>query len=181
MLVRRTEKGLTELRSRERTLGLRERSVLFLADGRKTLSQLAPALVSNGGADVLRALVDGGYLEVAPGPAAPPPPAVIGAPAPASPQLVARPQPPAAHSVDTFEGKRSLATTRMFLFDLCERMFVRRSPQLAAQFRDGLREARDRETMLQVSRRMLEEIEAAAGADRADAISERIAMLLPAE
>jgi hypothetical protein len=39
-------------------------------------------------------------------------------------------------SADNFEGKRSLATTRMFLFDIVERMFVRKMPELANHLRD---------------------------------------------
>lgn len=82
---------------------------------------------------------------------------------------------------DSFEGKRSLATVRMFLFDISERMFTRKAPDLAVQFREALRNAKDRDSMLAVSREMLEEVERVAGADRADSISERLAMLLPAE
>jgi hypothetical protein len=97
--------------------------------------------------------------------------------APIAPTSPAAPPP----SADAFEGKRSLATTRMFLFDICERMFVRRDPALATRFRDALREARDRESMLAASREMIVEIERIAGHERADSISERIAMLLPPE
>ena len=103
-------------------------------------------------------------------------PATLAPPAPV-PESAA----PAPVAADKFEGKRSLATTRMFLFDLCERMFVRRDPASAARFRDALRDARDREAMLAVSRTMIEEIEKVAGFERADSISERIAMLLPPE
>jgi hypothetical protein len=71
--------------------------------------------------------------------------------------------PPAQAAADQFEGKRSLATTRMFLFDICERMFFRRDPALAEVFRDALRSARDREGMLAASRLMLTEIEIIAG------------------
>jgi len=67
----------------------------------------------------------------------------------------------------------------MFLFDLCERLFARRHPEWAQTFRDALREARDRESMLAVSRRILAAVEEVAGAERADTLSERIAMLLP--
>ena len=84
-------------------------------------------------------------------------------------------------SADQFEGKRSLATTRMFLFDLCERMFACRNPDMAERCREALRNAKDRETMLAASREMIEEIEKVAGHGRADSISERIAMLLPAD
>ena len=82
---------------------------------------------------------------------------------------------------DPFEGKRSLATTRMFLFDICERMFARRDPAMADRFREALRQARDREGMLAAGRDMIAEIERVAGPERADSISERVAMLLPPE
>jgi hypothetical protein len=69
----------------------------------------------------------------------------------------------------------------MFLFDLSERMFARRAPSLADEFRQALRDAKDRDSMLEVSRNMISEIERVAGHERADSISERIAMLLPVE
>jgi len=68
----------------------------------------------------------------------------------------------------------------MFLFDLCERMFVRRDPVLAEQFREMLRESRDRDGMLAVAGAMLDEIAKSAGAERAESIRERIDKLLPA-
>jgi len=86
-----------------------------------------------------------------------------------------------APSADTFDGKRSLATTRMFLFDICERMFVRRDPKFAGLMRDALREARDRNAMLTIAALMLTEIEKAAGAERAESLRERIDKLLPLE
>jgi hypothetical protein len=51
----------------------------------------------------------------------------------------------------------------------------------AERFRQALREAKDRDSMLAVSREMLAEVEALAGTERADLISQRIAMLLPPE
>lgn len=82
---------------------------------------------------------------------------------------------------DPFEGKRSLATARMFLFDLIERLLARRDPPLSRQLRADLRQARDRDTMLNVARDFLRHVEANAGAARADDISARLAMLLPDE
>ena len=69
----------------------------------------------------------------------------------------------------------------MFLFDICERMFVRKAPALANQFRDQLREARDRESMVAVARGIIVQVEEIAGSERADGLSERIAMMLPPE
>ena len=169
MLLQKTEKARVELRPGQRTLGQRERSLLLLADGNKSLRDFQQ-LFDGEGEKLVLALVRDGYL-VADGQAAPRPPAAL------TPIDVPAPPP----SGDSFEGKRSLATTRMFLFDICERMFARRDPPRAEQFREALRNARDRETMLAASRQMIGEIERVAGHERADSISERIAMLLPPE
>lgn len=69
----------------------------------------------------------------------------------------------------------------MFLFDISERMFVRKSPKLAQNYRDQLREARDRESMMAIARDMIVNVEEIAGSERADGLRERIAMMLPPE
>ncbi|WP_298926347.1 hypothetical protein [uncultured Ramlibacter sp.] len=193
MLLQRTEKARGELQPGVRTLGLRERSMLLLTDGRKSLLDLKP-MFGGEGEQMLLKLVQQGYLEpVKPGfnpgstgtfalrtvafqAITPQAAAIASAPAPSP-----LPAPVASAAADAFEGKRSMATTRMFLFDICERMFARRNPALAEQFREALRNAKDRESMLGAARAMISEIERAAGPERADSISERIAMLLPAE
>ncbi|MBB1602226.1 hypothetical protein [Variovorax sp. UMC13] len=161
MFPTKTDKARDELHGGRRTLSQRERALLLMADGRRTLSDFS-SLFSNRdeAAQAIEALVQRGYLQA---PEAPP---------------VAVPLPP-ANAADTFDGKRSLATTRMFLFDICERMFVRRDPALAQQIRDALREARDRESMLEIAALMLAEVEKSAGAERADSLRERIDRLLP--
>lgn len=162
MLLQKTEKARTELRPGMRTLGQRERTLLLLADGNKSLLDLR-GLFDGEGEQIALNLVRDGYLSFRGG--------AVKVDAPA----------PAPVAADNFEGKRSLATTRMFLFDLCERMFARRDPAKAERFREALRNAKDRESMLHASREMIAEIELVAGADRADSVSERIAMLLPPE
>lgn len=164
MYLHKTEKAQAEFRSGARSLGQRERAVLLLADGNRSFSDLR-SLYEGDGDSIVRGLMQNGFLVPTPGLAAAHKPV----------------EPARAVSADNFEGKRSLATTRMFLFDLCERMFARRDPAKANQFREALRNAKDRETMLAASREMIEEIERVAGAERADSISERIAMLLPSE
>lgn len=163
-MLNKTDKGRAELQPGQRTLGQRERAVLLVADGRKATASLQ-ALFGGLGADIVRDLLARGYIvdETPPAPPAPPPPEPV----------------VAKGSVDAFSGPRSLASARMFLFDLSERMFAPRDKALALHFRDALREARDAPTMLAVSREMLVAIERMAGADRADAISERLAKLLP--
>jgi hypothetical protein len=81
--------------------------------------------------------------------------------------------------VDHFNDQRFLATTRMFLFDICERMFVRRNPEQADAFREALQNAFDRASMLAVAQSIIPEIEKIAGQERAQSISERLTMLLP--
>ena len=195
MKLQKTDKARAELQPGSRTLGQRERSLLLLADGHKTAYQVGAHLGESGERLVLQLVRDGYLSPVAP-PAAPRVvrPVVLSvvprpAPAPPSPAPSSAPFAPAVAeepvlrqvSADAFDGKRSLATTRMFLFDICERMFARRSPALAESFREALRNARDRESMLEVGREMMVEVENVAGAERADSIRERISMLLPVE
>jgi len=132
-----------------------------MADGRKSAYEVG-ALLGGDGERLVLQLVEDGYLAYA-------------VPAASAAEL------PRQGAADAFDGRRSLATTRMFLFDLCERMFARRAPALAESFREDLRLARDRASMLAVSQLILQEIETAAGAERAESIRERIAMLLPEE
>lgn len=205
MLLLRTEKAREELKPGVRTLPQKERSLLLLADGRKSLADLR-GLFDGEAEQIAQRLLEAGYLAL-PKVAAPAPEAARAAPH----KVVAAPvhtrvprsetleppvsEPPASSlqpdagddsrmvpsGADTFEGKRSLATTRMFLFDMGERMFARRAPGRAAHFREALRQARDRDSMLAVARDMLAEIEELAGHERADSLAERIAMLLPPE
>lgn len=166
MLLQKTDKARAELQPGARTLSLRERSLLLMADGRKSAQDMR-AVFGDGVDPMVQQLVDSGFLM-----------AVQPAPPPVSVRPV---NTGTAQAADAFEGKRSLATTRMFLFDICERMFARRDPALAERLREALRNAKDRDAMLAESRFMLEEIEKLAGFERADSIAERIAMLLPPE
>lgn len=207
MSLLRSEKARLELASKQRTLSVRERSVLFLADGIRTREELVWLL--QGDVDMLQRLMVAGYLlpaksagevlqpqlsgfSVAPGaseksstgwslpdiktapPAAP-------ADTPSSTASLDTSGKVPTSSSDTFEGKRSLATTRMFLFDIVERMFVRKKPELAVLLRDQLRGAKDRESMLAIAREIINHVEELAGPERADGLSERLAMLLPSE
>jgi hypothetical protein len=169
MYLNKTDQAVQELACRQRTLGLKERAVLLLADGRKTETELATLLQVD--KSLIARLVHSGHLErLQPRPRATP----VASPQPAAGE-------PALAAADPFEGRRSLATARMYLFDLTERMFARRDPVLADSLRNRLRTARDRASMLAVWHDMLAHVEAVAGAQRADGLSERLAMLLPDE
>ncbi|WP_431097448.1 hypothetical protein [Polaromonas aquatica] len=180
MQLHKTDRARAELKPGVRTLGQRERTLLLMADGSKSAQDFRPLFDGDGEAIALRLLRDG-FLEAHPGKTSAPASAPASKPTPAQLQNFPSPETTQAIQVsaDQFEGKRSLATTRMFLFDICERMFARRDPVMAERFREALRNAKDRDTMLAASREMIEEIEKIAGHERADSISERIAMLLP--
>lgn len=171
LLLQKTDKGRAELSPGVRTLSLRERSLLLMANGRQTVAAMG-TVCGNDTAELALRLLAQGYLEPVPVPA-PPTPAAL--------RSVAAPADDGARGSDRFEGRRSLATARMFLFDLCERLFARRDPALAERLREALRQARDRDTMLAAARALLDAVEQTAGFERADAISERLAMLLPPE
>ena len=187
MKLHKTDKAHAELKPGSRNLGQRERTLLLLSNGNNTLSDFRP-MFEGRGEQIIMQLLEDGYLETRDAPQ----PIKKIAPVPAvqsKPVMTPKPvlhddlkqTPTRVVSADLFEGKRSMATTRMFLFDICDRMFARRDPVLADQFREALRQAKDRESMLDAARHMIEEIEAVAGHERADSISERIAMLMPPE
>ena len=196
MQLHKTDRARAELKPGTRTLGQRERTLLLLADGSKSVVDFRPLFNGDGEQIALRLLREG-FLAAHPVDQlhAVPKPSQTFAHQPSQPLPVPQaavqqteqqrhfPSPETTQAIkvsaDQFEGKRSLATTRMFLFDICERMFARRNPAMAELFREALRNAKDRDTMLAVSRDMIEEIETIAGHERADSISERLAMLLP--
>lgn len=167
MLLQKTEKARLELSPGVRTLSLRERSLLLLADG-KPLSHLQ-AMYNGIGAQIVENLMRQGYLT---GPATTASAADAKAPDAPGPSIQ-RPEPG--------ESLRSLAGARMYLFDNCERLFARRDPVLAQHFREALRSAKDPSSMLAVGEAMLEEVELSAGAERAATLRERLSQLMPAQ
>ncbi len=205
MPLLKSDKAKLELASKLRALSVRERSALFLADGIRTRDELVSLL--QGDIGMLQKLMTDGYLvpseslgakasrmtDFAVSQTAPPPgfaqlsqpTPLTTAPAPLSGftglDAVSRNIAELTSSSDNFEGKRSLATTRMFLFDIVERMFVRKMPELANHYRDQLRGAKDRVSMLAIASDIIINIEEIAGPDRADGLSERLAMMLPSE
>ena len=163
MLLQKTEKARLELSPGVRTLSLRERSLLLLADG-KPLADLQ-AMYNGIGAQMVDQLLREGYLASL----AAPQPVEASAPAPETP-----PEPT--------EALRSLAGTRMYLFDLSERLFARRDPDLARNYHTALREARDRQSMLAVGEALMAEVAKVAkvaGDERAQSIRERLEQLQP--
>lgn len=178
MRLQKTEKAREELRGASRRLGRRERNLLIMADGQKTMQDMESILKDDARA-LAESLIREGYLtgiSLTPSEPSQRSAKTQSRQSAASAAPVAQPV-----NADAFDGKRSLATTRMYLFDMGERMFARRGPEQAQAFREALRHARDRESMLAVARDMMDVVEQMAGAERADSIRQRIAMLLPVE
>ena len=177
MNLKKTDKALMELASRQRTLNVKERALLLLADGVTPAQTLLAHVRST--EDVLTRLMSGGFL-------------VVSEPIEAERQSLPKQKPetdvsaegnanlPPPVAADRFDGQRSLATARMYLFDMTERLFARKAPELAEAIRNDLREARDVDAMLAVAHRLLHAVEETAGSERANAICERLTKLLPA-
>jgi hypothetical protein len=182
MLIK-TEKGRHELRPGNRSLGQRERAVLLLVDGNQPESVIAELFGGEGRTLIEQLLRDDFLQRSAPESTPSPTPTKITAPTsavaatPAATAAAASAQVP-IHG-DPFNGTPSLAAARMFLFDISERTFAPRNKALAQHYRDALREARDGAAMLAVGRQMLVDVEALAGPERADGISQRLSRLLP--
>ncbi|MFP8780860.1 hypothetical protein [Hydrogenophaga sp. RWCD_12] len=168
MLIK-TDKGRHELRPGNRSLGQRERALLLVADGQQSESRMAD-LFDGAGRQLIERLVAQGFLaRIA---------TAREAPAPIPPAAPTLPDTTTIHG-EQFAGTRSLATARMFLFDLSERLFAPRDKAMASRYREALREARSPEAMLAVGRALIADVETLAGSERADGISERLAKLLP--
>lgn len=171
MLLQKTAKALEELQPGRRSLPLRERSVLLMADGR-TEEQLQQVLGAQA-RELVQQLLDSGHLQRLAGNAIetspqPQPPAM----APAAARQPASPGPAAT---------LNLAGTRMYLFDLCERMFANRHEDKAQVLRHLLREARDLAALQAAALQLLQTVQEHAGNERADALRERLQHLLPQE
>lgn len=171
MLLQKTAKALEELQPGRRSLPLRERSVLLMADGR-TEEQLQQVLGAQAG-ELIEQLIASGHLQRLAGQAA------ESSPQPQAPSMApvaAKESPPPSPAATL-----NLAGTRMYLFDLCERMFANRHEDKAQVLRHLLREARDLAALQAAALQLLQTVQEHAGDERADALRERLRHLLPQE
>ena len=153
MYLYRTPKALLELAPGQRQLGLRERSVLLLAES--TPASKLHSMYHGQGQALVQQLLDDGYLQHH-----------------TSPVLCEQ------HPTGRPDNV-SLAGVRMHLFDLCERMFANRLHDTAAHLRHQLREARDVDSMLHASEQLLQAVHRYAGLERAQALRKQLALMLP--
>lgn len=146
MQPRKTDLARTALQAHRAPLDMRQRRLLILCDGQRSIADLTGLMGQEAPAMVIQ-LIQGGYLETgapaaaspsaAPAPAAPrPAAAVAAAPAPA-------PVPAPAAPV---ERRRSLVAARIYLLGILE---MQRNPMAAALFRE-LQQARAENDVVKV-------------------------------
>ncbi|PSD17313.1 hypothetical protein C7E14_06655 [Stenotrophomonas maltophilia] len=139
MQPRKTELARTALQAHRAPLDMRQRRLLILCDGQRSITDLTGLLGQDAPAMVIQ-LVQAGYLSTGTGTGAaarPPPPAATVAPQPAT---------PAAAAATAVERRRSLVAARIYVLGILE---MQRHPQAAALFRD-LQQARAESEVLQV-------------------------------
>lgn len=137
MQPRKTELARTALQAHRAPLDMRQRRLLILCDGQRSITDLTGLLGQDAPAMVIQ-LVQAGYLSTGTGAAAPsPPPAATVEPQPAT---------PAAAAATAVERRRSLVSARIYVLGILE---MQRHPQAAALFRD-LQQARAESEVLQV-------------------------------
>jgi len=137
MQPRKTELARTALQAHRAPLDMRQRRLLILCDGQRSITDLTGLLGQDAPAMVIQ-LVQAGYLSTGTGAVAlPPPPAATVEPQPAT---------PAAAAAIAVERRRSLVSARIYVLGILE---MQRHPQAAALFRD-LQQARAESEVLQV-------------------------------
>jgi hypothetical protein len=182
MILLKTAKALEELQPGSRQLPQRARSVLLMAGG-KRMDEIQSLLGADHAA-LAQDLVDQGYLQlIAASDAQTPTMAPSLAPARPAPATTAPAKttpvtPTPAKAAQAKTPSINMAGTRMYLFDMCERLFANRHHSLAQDLREQLRQARDLQALRGASLRLLSAVQEHAGEDRAQSLRERLAGLL---
>lgn len=138
MQPRKTDLARTALQAHRAPLDMRQRRLLILCDGQRSIAELTGLLGQEAPAMVIQ-LVQAGYLSTGPAAAAPSPPAV------AEPARAAPAQVTAAPAAPPVERRRSLVAARIYVLGILE---MQRHPQAAALFRD-LQQARAEDEVVQ--------------------------------
>jgi hypothetical protein len=93
-------------------------------------------------------------------------------------ELIAQGYLKAQEPATTSRPALNLPGTRMYLFDLCERLFAKRHEALAQSLRTRLREARDLPALRSAGLALLDAVQQHAGEERAATLREQLAGLL---
>lgn len=168
MQPRKTELARTALQAHRAPLDMRQRRLLILCDGQRSITDLTGLLGQDAPAMVIQ-LVQAGYLSTGTGAAAPPPP----------PAATVAPQPatPAAAVATAVERRRSLVAARIYVLGILE---MQRHPQAAALFRD-LQQARAESDVLQVLHSAMQMLPGLTSVGYCQRVRQRLLEALPLE
>ncbi|MBA0389579.1 hypothetical protein D7U91_17515 [Stenotrophomonas maltophilia] len=172
MQPRKTELARTALQAHRAPLDMRQRRLLILCDGQRSITDLTGLLGQDAAAMVIQ-LVQAGYLSTGTGtgaaaPPPPPPPAATVAPQPAT---------PAAAAATAVERRRSLVAARIYVLGILE---MQRHPQAAALFRD-LQQARAESEVLQVLHSAMQMLPGLTSEGYCQRVRQRLLEALPLE
>lgn len=160
MQPRKTELARTALQAHRAPLDMRQRRLLILCDGQRSITDLTVLLGQDAPAMVIQ-LVQAGYLSTGTGAAAPPPP----------------PATPAAAAATAGERRRSLVAARIYVLGILE---MQRHPQAAALFRD-LQQARAESDVLQVLQSAMQMLPGLTSVGYCQRVRQRLLEALPLE
>lgn len=180
MQPRKTELARTALQAHRAPLDMRQRRLLILCDGQRSIADLTGLIGQEAPAMVIQ-LVQGGYLETG-APASPPPapsppvaPRPTAAVAPAmAPAAAPAPAPAPAAPV---ERRRSLVAARIYLLGILE---MQRNPMAAALFRD-LQQARAEDDVVKVLQAALQALPGMTSDGYCERVRQRLLEALPME
>jgi len=167
MPISKTDKARAELALSRGELNRRQRTLLLLADGRRSADDLL-SMVGGAEPSDVRTLLEQGYLfdpTITPIKA----PAIAAAPAPAA--LALRTDSP---NDDERRLRLNGAATKMFLLDMTERSFAQRDPALRQTLRMLLGAARDEQGLMAAADQLLIHLAVHAGEDRAAAVRQQL-------
>lgn len=168
MQPRKTELARTALQAHRAPLDMRQRRLLILCDGQRSITDLTGLLGQDAPAMVIQ-LVQAGYLSTGTGAAAPPPPPA----ATVAPQTAT----PAATAATAVERRRSLVAARIYVLGILE---MQRHPQAAALFRD-LQQARAESEVLQVLHSAMQMLPGLTSEGYCQRVRQRLLEALPLE
>lgn len=173
MQPRKTDLARTALQAHRAPLDMRQRRLLILCDGQRSIADLTGLLGQDAPAMVIQ-LVQAGYLSTGTAAAAPPPsPAPAAAPVPPAPPSAA----PAATPATAVERRRSLVAARIYVLGILE---MQRHPQAAALFRD-LQQARAESEVLQVLHSAMQMLPGLTSEGYCQRVRQRLLEALPLE
>jgi len=174
MQPRKTDLARTALQAHRAPLDMRQRRLLILCDGQRSIADLTGLMGQEAPAMVIQ-LIQGGYLETGPVAEAAP------APMPETTQHVAPPPAPAVPAPVTapapVERRRSLVSARIYLLGILE---MQRHPQAAALFRD-LQQARAEDDVVKVLQAALQVLPGMTSEGYCQRVRQRLLEALPME